>query len=106
MPARFTSLSNQLEKGLETVKPDAGAKQAAYWAEQLKDVDVSGVKGLAHDLENLQKKLEAAEPDGEAVKTLLGKIAGETDRIAGRVDDEKVSAKLKEVAEKLKPFAG
>lgn len=101
MPARFTTLHNQLEKGLESVKADAGVRQIEYWENELKDVEVSGVKGLTHDLESLKKALAADEPDAARVKSLLHKIGGETTRVAGRVDDEKVAAKLKEVGEML-----
>ena len=101
MPARFTSLNNAVEKGLETLKPAAGAKQIDTWTAELEKIEVSGSKGLLHDLESLKKKLEADEPDGEAVKKLLVKIGGETSRIAGRVDDEKLAATLKTLGEQL-----
>lgn len=101
MPARFTTLSNALDKGVETLKPDAAVKQIEYWEEQLKDVDVSGVKGLLGDLASLKKKLEADEPDADAIKKLVAKLGGETTRIAGRVEDEKVAEKLKDVGERL-----
>ena len=100
MAARFTTLANALEKGLESLKADAGVKQIEYWENELKDVEVAGVKGLLHDLESLKKKLQADDVDGAAVKTLLAKIGGETVRMAGR-SDEKVQDKLKEVGEKL-----
>ena len=101
MPARFTTLNNAIEKGLDSVKPDAASKQIEYWEGELKTVDVSGAKGLLHDLESLKKKLSGDEPDGDAIKTLLAKIGAETTRIAGRAEDEKVAAKLKELGEKL-----
>ena len=101
MPARFTTLTNALDKGVETLKPDAGIKQIEYWENELKDVDVSGVKGLLADLASLKKKLQAEEPDGEAIKKLVAKLGGETGRIAGRVEDDKVAEKLKDVGERL-----
>ena len=100
MPARFTTLNNALEKGLDSVKPDAAIKQIEYWEGELKDVDVSGVKGLLHDLESLKKKLQADELDGPAVQKLVQKLGGETGRIAGRVDGP-AAEKLKEVGGKL-----
>ncbi len=100
MAARFTTLANALDKGLESLKTDAAVKQIEYWENELKDVEVSGVKGLLHDLESLKKKLQANPVDGHAVKTLLVKIGGETVRVAGR-SDEKLTDKLKEVGEKL-----
>ena len=100
MAARFTTLANALDKGLESLKTDAAVKQIEYWENELKDVEVAGVKGLLHDLESLKKKLQADTVDDAAVKTLLVKIGGETGRMAGR-SDEKVGEKLKEVGEKL-----
>ena len=95
MPARFTTLHNALEKGLDSVKPDAAIKQIEYWEGELKDVEVAGVKGLLHDLEALKKKLQADEIDGPAVQKLVQKLGGETGRIAGRVDGP-AAEKLKE----------
>lgn len=101
MPARFTTLNNAIEKGLETLKPDAAVKQIETWKAELEKVEVSGVKGLVHDLDALEKALHAPEPDGANVKTLLHKIGGETTRIAGKVEDEKVAANLKTLGEQL-----
>ena len=100
MPARFTTLNNALEKGIDTIKADAGIKQIEYWENELKDVDVSGVKGLLHDLEALKKLLGADEPDTAKVKALVHKIGGETTRIGGRAD-EKTADKIKELGGKL-----
>lgn len=100
MPARFTTLNNALEKGLDGVKPDAAVAQIEYWEGELKGVDVAGVKGLLHDLESLKKKLQADEVDGEAIKALVRKLGGETGRIAGRVDGA-AGEKLKDVGAKL-----
>ena len=104
MPARFTTLENEFKKGLDKVAPDAGAKQVEYWLGELKSVEVSGVKGLTHDLESLKKHLEADSPDASKIGPLLGKIGAETGRIASHVKDEKVAEKLKHVAEMLEPF--
>ena len=106
MAARFTTLSNALDKGVETMKPDAGVKQIEYWENELKDADFSGVKGLLADLEPLKKKLQADEPDDASIKKLLAKIGGETGRIAGRADDDKVAEKLKDVGAKLEQAGG
>ncbi len=101
MAARFTTLTNAFEKGIESLKADAAVKQIEYWENELKGVEVAGVKGLTHDLESLKKKLQADDVDGAAVKTLLAKIGGETIRIAAHAKDEKIEPKLKEVGEKL-----
>ena len=100
MPARFTTLNNQIDKGLHTIKADAGIKQIEYWENELKDVEVSGVKSLLHDLEALKKLLHAETPDDAKVKALVAKIGGETTRIGGRADD-KTADKIKELGGKL-----
>lgn len=101
MAARFTTLTNALEKGLDTVKPDAGVTVVEYWENELKGADFPGAKGLLHDLESLKKKLQADEPDGDAIKKLVAKLGGETTKAAARAEDEKVAEKLKDVGAKL-----
>ncbi|CAN5190612.1 hypothetical protein BH09PSE2_BH09PSE2_05280 [soil metagenome] len=101
MAARFTTLSNALDKNFEGLSPKAAVTQIEYWEDQLKSVEVSGVKGLLGDLHSLKMKLSADPIDEEAIKKLVGKIGGETGRIAGRTEDEKISAKLEEVGQKL-----
>ena len=105
MAARFTVLNNALEKGVETMKADAGVKQVEYWENELKGADFPGAKGLLHDLESLKKKLQADEPDGDAIKKLLAKLGGETTKAAGRAEDEAVAEKLTEVGGKLEKAA-
>lgn len=104
MPARFTTLSHALDKGLGEMKPDAAVKQIEYWEGELKGVDVSGVKGLLHDLDALKKALQTDEIDGEKVQKLVEKLGGETTRIGGRVDGA-AAEKLKEVGGKLEQAA-
>ncbi len=82
------------------MKPDAAIKQIEYWEDALKSVEVSGVKGVLHDLASLKTKLHADPIDGEAVKKLVEKLGGETARIAGRVDGP-VADRLKTVGDKL-----
>ena len=106
MPARLTSLNTAVQKGLEQMKPAAGVKQIEVWDGELENLEVSGVKGLHTDLQALKKALEAGEPDGGKIKTLLAKIGGDTTRIAGRVDNEKVAEQLKTLGEQLTQAGG
>ena len=100
MPARFTTLDHAVEKGLDSLKPDAAVKQIEYWEGELKGVDTPGVKGLMHDLESLKKHLQASEIDGAAIQKLVQKLGGETGRIAARVEGP-VGEKLKTLGTKL-----
>ncbi len=101
MPVRFAATANAFEKGIEATKPAAAVKMIEGWEEALKDVDVPGAKGIARDLEALKKALSADEPDGERVKTLLGKLAEGVTKIAGRTEGA-VQPKLEELGEALK----
>lgn len=100
MPARFTTLNNALEKGFDSITPDAAVKQIEYWEGELKGVETAGVKGLLHDLESLKKHLQAADLDGPAVQKLVKKLGGETSHIAARVDGP-AAEKLKDLGQKL-----
>ncbi|QQR40528.1 hypothetical protein [Devosia rhizoryzae] len=101
MPARFTTLNNAISKGLSSMAAKSAVSQIEYWEEQLKDVDVTGVKGIQGDLHSLKSKLTANDIDGEAVKKVLASLAEKTKNISGRVEDEKVSEQLAGVAEGL-----
>lgn len=105
MAARFTKLNNAIKSGLETLAIKAAVEQIDYWQEQLADVETAGAKGIHSDLASLKTKLQADEVDGEAVKKLLGSLADKTEKIAGRVDDEKISEQLAGVGEGLQQAA-
>nr|WP_295663919.1 hypothetical protein [Polymorphobacter sp.] len=83
MPARFTATENAFEKGVDKITPAAAIKLIDDWEVSLKDVDVPGAKTIVRDLEALKKALGADQPDAEKIKTLVGKLAGETTKIAG-----------------------
>lgn len=101
MPARFTTLNNAIQKGLKSMAAKSAVSQIEYWEDQLKDVDVSGAKGILSDLHSLKGKLGADDIDGDAVKKLLGSLAEKTKNISGRVENEKVSEQLTGVADGL-----
>ena len=101
MPARFTTLNNAIKNGLQSMTVAAAVKQIEYWEDQLKDVEVTGVKGIQTDLHSLKTKLQANDIDGDAVKTVLSSLAEKTKNISGRVDDEKVADHLGSVADGL-----
>jgi hypothetical protein len=101
MPARFTTLNNAIEKGLKSMAAKTAISQIEYWEDQLKDVDVTGVKGIQGDLHSLKGKLSADDVDGDAVKKLLASLAEKTKNISGRVENEKISEQLAGVADGL-----
>jgi uncharacterized protein YdgA (DUF945 family) len=101
MPARFTKLNNAIKDGLASMTAKAAVQQIDYWEDQLKDVEVSGAKGILGDLHSLKTKLQADDIDGEAVKKLLGSLAEKTKKISGRVEDKDVEEQLNGVADGL-----
>lgn len=101
MPARFTTLNTAFKNGLASMTAKAAVKQIEYWEDQLKDVDVTGVKGIQGDLHSLKTKLQDDEIDGDAVKKLIASLAEKTKNISGRVEDEAVSQQLVAVADGL-----
>ncbi|WP_152046415.1 hypothetical protein [Aureimonas psammosilenae] len=105
MAARFTKLTHALEKGLKDMAAKAAIEQIEYWEEQLQGVEVSGTKGIVTDLHALKTKLQADDIDGAAVAKLLDDLGAKTVRVAGRVEDEKLSATLRQVGEGLEASA-
>lgn len=101
MPARFAATANAFEKGIENTKPNAAVKMIEGWEAELEKVDLPGTKGIARDLEALKKALSNDNPDGERVKTLLGKLSEEVTKIAGRTEGT-VQPKLEELGAALK----
>lgn len=101
MAARFTKLQNAIKTGLKDMQTKAAIDQIEYWEDQLKDVEISGAKGISSDLHSLKTKMQADEVDGDAVKKLLSELATKTTKIGGRVDDEKVAEQIQSVGEGL-----
>ncbi|MGI4880069.1 MAG: hypothetical protein ACRYG4_21555 [Janthinobacterium lividum] len=104
MPARFTATAHAFEKGVESIKPAAAVKLIEDWETSLKDVEVPGAKGIVRDLEALKKALAGDAPDGEKIKSLMGKLADATTRIAGHVTDN-TKDKIEELGTVLKSAA-
>ena len=101
MPQRFTATENAFEKGIEKTSPKQGAKLAGEWVEELRKADFPGAKGLAGDLERLERLLNEEEPDGARIGTLLEKIGDETGKAAERAKDEKVAEKIRKLAQAM-----
>ncbi|MBC8131040.1 MAG: hypothetical protein H7Y08_12060 [Rhizobiaceae bacterium] len=98
MAARFTKLTNAIKTGLKDMQTKAAVDQIEYWEEQMKDLDISGSKGIAADLHSLKVKLQAEEVDGSAVQKLLSDLAEKTAKISGRVEDKAVTEQLTNVS--------
>lgn len=98
MPQRFTATENAFEKGIENTSAKQGAKLAGEWVEEIRKADFTGSKGLASELERLEKLLNDDEPDGDKLKTLLEKIGQDTAKAADRADDPKIAEKIRNLA--------
>ncbi len=101
MPQRFTATENAIERGLENSTPAQGRKLITDWENELKNADFTGAKGIAGDLERLNKLLQADEPDGEKVRQLLSKLGEATLKAADRAEDEKIAEKVRSLGEAL-----
>jgi len=101
MPQRFTATENAFDKGIEKTSPKQGAKLAGEWVEELRKADFTGAKGLASELERLEKLLNEEEPDGKRVQDLLRKIGEDTAKAADRAEDEKIADKVRKLAEAM-----
>lgn len=101
MPQRFTATENAFEKGIENTSPKQGAKLVGEWVEELRKADFPGAKGLASELERLEKLLNTDEPDGQKIKDLLDKLGQDTAKAADRAEDEKIAEKVRSLAEAM-----
>lgn len=101
MPARFAATATAFEKGIETTSPTSAVKLIEGWEEALSKVDLPGTKGIERDLGALKKALDSDAPDGERIRTLLGKLSEEVTRIAARTEGA-VQPKLEELGAALK----
>lgn len=101
MPQRFTATENAFDKGIEKTTPKAGAKLAGEWAEAVGKADFTGAKGLASELQRLEKLLSADEVDNDKLTTLLEKIGQDTAKAADRAEDPKVAEKVRKLAEAM-----
>ena len=101
---RFTATTNALGKGIENTRPKTAINLIEDWQSALADVDVRGAKGIARDLQALHRQLEAAEPDGERIQALIGRLGAATTKIAASA--EKGGDKLKTLGEALTAAGG
>lgn len=101
MTQRFTATENAFEKGIENTSAKQGAKLVGEWVEELKNAEFTGAKGLASDLEKLEKLLGEDEPNAEKIQPLLEKIGSGTAKAAERADDPKVAEKVRKLAQAM-----
>ena len=100
MPKRFAATENAIEKGLENASPKSGAKLVEDWLTEIEKDDISGSKGLQHDLERLHKELSVDEPNADKVQKILGKLGPATLKLAAKADGA-IADKVKHLGESL-----
>jgi hypothetical protein len=101
MPQRFTATENAFDKGIEKTSAKQGAKLVGEWVEELRKAEFTGSKGLASELERLEKLLNEDEPNAERLQSLLEKIGTDTAKAADRAEDPKVAEKVRKLAEAM-----
>ena len=92
MSAHFAATLKALAAGAASMTPAAAIKNIEAWEAHLETIEVSGVKGLLTNLGRLRHLLEAEALDGAAIGKLMVTIAGETARIAGRVEGKRAES--------------
>ena len=97
---QFTATINHLKEGVKGFTIAAAVKNIEGWEATLEKVEVSGVKTIIRDLENLKKHLQAKEINGGQVRDLMLKLGKETVTIAGKTDS-KNAEKIKQLGEAL-----
>lgn len=96
---KFEATIKAIKAGVQSLTVNAAVKNIEGWEAELEKVEVSGVKTIVKDLENLKKHLQKDEIDGDAVRKLIAKLGKETVTIAGKAD--KGGDKIKALGEAL-----
>ena len=97
---QFDSTIKHIKDGVKSMTVNAAVKNIEGWEATLEKLEVSGVKTIIKDLENLKKHLHAKELDGAAIGKLVAKLGKETVTIAGR-SEGKNAEKIKALGEAL-----
>ena len=84
MSARFAETMKALEGGIANISPDKAIKIIEAWEAHIEALDVTGAKTLLTDLRALKRLLQKDTIDGEAVGRQMTKLAGQTQKMAGR----------------------
>src|SRR6476469_804171 len=101
MPQSFVATEDAFAKGIAKTSPKQGANLAGEGVEALRKADFTGAKGLASDLERLEKMLNSDEPDAAKLQDLMGKLGEATAKAADRADDPKVAEKVRKLADAM-----
>ena len=96
---KFEATIKALKAGARSLTVNAAVKNIESWEATLEKLEVSGVKTVIKDLENLKKHLQKPEIDGDAVRKLIAKLGKETVAISAKA--EKGGDKVKALGEAL-----
>lgn len=97
---QFASTIKHLNEGVKGFTIAAAVKNIEGWEGALSAMETPGAKGMVRDLERLRKLIQAEPVDGEAVKTLVGKLGAATVKLAGHAEGAKAE-KVKQLGEAL-----
>ena len=97
---RFDSTLHAIQGGLKNFTIEKATTNIEGWEDYLSKHDHEGVKKVVQDLAKLKKLLHAKQIDGDAVKTLIGKLGKDTVAVAGQ--EQNANAKhIRELGEAL-----
>jgi hypothetical protein len=102
---QFATTIKHIEEGVKGFTISAAVKNIEGWEETLGKLEAPGAKTIVRDLERLKKLIQAETVDGDAVKTLVGKLGKETVTLAGKAESRNAD-KVKHLGEALSSAAG
>ncbi|MFC7475889.1 hypothetical protein ACFQS7_16075 [Dankookia sp. GCM10030260] len=97
---QFAATIKHIQDGVKGFTISAAVKNIEGWEDTLGKLETPGAKTIVRDLEKLKKLIQAEQIDGDAVKTLVGKLGKETVTLAGKADS-KNAEKVKQLGEAL-----
>jgi hypothetical protein len=100
MAAYFSGTITALKKGITKMTAAAAVRNIENWEESLQNVEVTGCRAILRDLGALKKQLQEDEPDGERIRHLVARLAGQTIAIAEKAD-ARYSEKIAKLGEML-----
>lgn len=97
---RLKTTLDAIKGGVKDFTIEKATTNIEGWEDYLSKHDHEGVKKVVQDLGKLKKLLHAKEIDGDAIKTLIGKLGKDTVAVAG--DEQNANAKhIRELGEAL-----
>ncbi|WP_420392455.1 hypothetical protein [Acuticoccus sp.] len=96
--AETTKLLDQDD--LSNASVDAAVKNIEMWQESVGELEASGSKSVARDLEALKKAITSDKPDGDKIAKIMARLGDRTNKLAGEASDSNAE-KLRNIGDAL-----